>query len=78
MDLLRCWLPGSRDERDFMAAEIPPVAAFFYVQDAKCEMRFGALWEGGTLQTGHRAVAQPGIIPREDPITISHRSWFSR
>lgn len=70
MDLLQCWLLKSCDERDFRAAEIPPAAAFFYMQDTKREMRFGALW--GTLWTGHRAVAQPGIIPWEDPITISH------
>lgn len=62
MDLLWCRLPGSCDER-FVAAEIPPVAAFF--QGAKCEMRFG-LSERGIIQIGHRAVAQFGIILYED------------
>lgn len=64
MDLLWCRLPGSCDER-FVAAEIPPVAAFFQIQGAKCEMRFG-LSERGTIQIGHRAVAQFGIILYED------------
>ena len=61
MDLLRCWLPGSRDERAFMAAEIPPAAAFLYIQDAKCEMRFGALREGGPFRLGTEQLHSLGL-----------------
>lgn len=61
MDLLRCWLWRSCDERAFMAAEIPPAAAFFYIQDAKCEMRFRALWEKGPSGLGIEQLHSLGL-----------------
>lgn len=44
-----------------MAAEIPPAAAFFYIQDAKCEMRFRALWDEGPSGLGMEQLHSLGL-----------------